>query len=181
MEESDFVLSADGISGAAIQPVSGSGSLYSVTVNTGTGDGTIRLDVSDDDTIVDGASNPLGGPGLVNGDYNAGESYTIDKTAPVITRLGNAEVSLEVGSPYNDSGATAMDNDDGDITASIVKLNPVETAVVFDTLRGRWYTFAAFQEADSGEERVHRLPDKRLARVLMYPCYRSRTEKSPSA
>lgn len=41
----DFVLTTSpGITGAHITNVSGSGAVYTVTVNTGTGDGTIRLE-----------------------------------------------------------------------------------------------------------------------------------------
>ena len=58
--------------------------------------------------------------------------HVVDTTAPVITRLGDAEVSIEVGSAYVDAGATASDNYDGDITANIVTVNPVNTAVVDD-------------------------------------------------
>ena len=46
---------------ASITAVSGSGATYTVTANTGVGSGTIRLDVVDDDSIIDAGSNPLGG------------------------------------------------------------------------------------------------------------------------
>ena len=52
-----------------------------------------------------------------------------DTTAPVITILGTNPVSIKVGSVYTDAGATAFDNYDGDITASIVTVNPVNTTV----------------------------------------------------
>ena len=45
---------------------------------------------------------------------------TADVTVPVITRVGDATVSLELGSTYTDAGATAVDNIDGTITSSIV-------------------------------------------------------------
>jgi len=53
----------------------------------------------------------------------------VDTTIPVITRLGEATVNLTVGDSYEDDGATASDNYDGDITDSIVTVNPVNTAV----------------------------------------------------
>ena len=53
-----------------------------------------------------------------------------DTTLPVITLLGDATVTIEVGSTYTDAGATALDNYDGDITSSIVTVNPVDTDVV---------------------------------------------------
>ena len=53
-----------------------------------------------------------------------------DTTAPVITLIGSATVNLTVGDSYNDAGATASDNVDGDISANIVAVNPVDTNVV---------------------------------------------------
>jgi VCBS repeat-containing protein len=78
VDASDFALTAAGVSGAGIVGVSGSGDTWTVTVSTGTGEGTIRLDVLDDDTIGDGATNPLGG-GFT------GQTYTMDHTAPTLT------------------------------------------------------------------------------------------------
>jgi subtilisin-like proprotein convertase family protein len=43
-----------------------------------------------------------------------------DTTPPTITMLGQANVLHELGSPYSDAGATANDNRDDNITASIV-------------------------------------------------------------
>ena len=43
-----------------------------------------------------------------------------DTTAPVITLVGDAVVDLSVGDTYSESGATASDNYDGDISADIV-------------------------------------------------------------
>ena len=57
-------------------------------------------------------------------------NITPDLTIPVITLLGEAEVSLELGSTYTDAGATAADNFDGDITASIAVFNPVDVNTV---------------------------------------------------
>ena len=79
VDATDFTLNITGVTGASIIDVSGSGATYTVTVNTGSGNGTIRLDVVDDDTIVDAAGNPLGGTGAGNGNYTSGQSYTIDK------------------------------------------------------------------------------------------------------
>ncbi|MEL0457595.1 immunoglobulin-like domain-containing protein, partial [Flavobacteriaceae bacterium SZ-1-7] len=43
-----------------------------------------------------------------------------DTTAPVITLVGNATINLNVGDTYNEQGATATDNIDGDISGNIV-------------------------------------------------------------
>jgi hypothetical protein len=74
----DFTLIKTGtISGESVMNVIGGPVIYTVTVNTGTGSGTLRLDVTDDDSIVDIAYNPLGGPGAGNGNFNNGETYIV--------------------------------------------------------------------------------------------------------
>ena len=57
-------------------------------------------------------------------------SITPDVTIPVITLLGDVTVTIEVGATYTDAGATATDNYDGDLTSSIVTVNPVDTTTV---------------------------------------------------
>jgi len=54
----------------------------------------------------------------------------VDTTDPVISLVGSTPVNVEVGSVYSDDGATALDNYDGDLTGSIVTVNPVNTSVV---------------------------------------------------
>ena len=75
----DLSLTTTGVMGASITNVSGSGATRMVTVNTGSGNGTIRLDVVDDDSILDVTNNPLGGAGLANGSFIDGETYSILK------------------------------------------------------------------------------------------------------
>ena len=60
----------------------------------------------------------------------AADITIVKAEVPVITLLGNAEVSLELGSTYTDAGATAADNIDGVITANIVTVNPVDVNTV---------------------------------------------------
>jgi len=73
----DFALTTTGLTGAATTSVSGSGSTYTVNVYTGLGVGSLRLDVVDDGSIVDTLGNPLGGPGPGNGNFTAGQSYSV--------------------------------------------------------------------------------------------------------
>ena len=71
----------------------------------------------------------------INSNTNSGNNFSydvVDATAPVITLNGDASVTIEVGSPYNDAGATATDNYDGDLTASIVVVSDVDTSTVGD-------------------------------------------------
>jgi len=81
VDVSDFKLTTTtGVTDATVTGVTPvSGTTYTVTVNTGSGNGTIRLDVVDDDTIKDGSNNPLGGAGMGNGNYTGGETYMIFK------------------------------------------------------------------------------------------------------
>jgi hypothetical protein len=81
VDRTDFHLATTGgISGASVLNVSGGPTAYTVTVNTGAGSGTIRLDVVDDDSILDQEGHPLGGIGPDNGNFSGGAEYTIIKT-----------------------------------------------------------------------------------------------------
>jgi hypothetical protein len=53
-----------------------------------------------------------------------------DPVPPVLTLLGQSVIDVPSGTAYNDPGAEATDNIDGDISSSIVIDNPVNTAVV---------------------------------------------------
>ena len=69
----------------------------------------------------------------INSNTNSGNNFSydvVDTTAPVITLNGAASVTIEVGSPYNDAGAMATDNYDGDLTGSIVVVSNVDTSTV---------------------------------------------------
>jgi hypothetical protein len=56
--------------------------------------------------------------------------HVVDLTKPLITRNGISPVTVAVGGVYTDLGATAFDNVDGNITANILTVNPVNTAVL---------------------------------------------------
>lgn len=53
-----------------------------------------------------------------------------DRTAPVITILGDNPLNHEIGTIYNDAGATASDNIDGDISANIGVTGSVNASVI---------------------------------------------------
>jgi DNA/RNA endonuclease G (NUC1) len=85
VDASDFALTTTGVTSPSITGVTGSGSSYTVSVGTGTGDGTIRLDVVNNGSIVSSTNNaPLGSA------FTAGEVYNIDKTAPVVQSIVRA-------------------------------------------------------------------------------------------
>jgi hypothetical protein len=81
VDVSDFVLTSTGVTGASIVSVVGADNTTTrtITVNTGTGDGTIRLDLADNDSIQNNQTTPLGGVAVGNGNFASGETYTIDK------------------------------------------------------------------------------------------------------
>ena len=90
----DFALtSSSGLSGAAVTGVTGSGATRTVTVSSGSGAGTLRLDLKDNDSIKDAVGNPLGGAGLLNGDFSTGQAYTIDRTPPQVLSIKRASAN----------------------------------------------------------------------------------------
>jgi hypothetical protein len=54
----------------------------------------------------------------------------VDTTAPQLSLVGETNITLEKGTNYTESGATATDNVDGDISASIVTTGSVNTELV---------------------------------------------------
>jgi len=76
LSTADFTLNNTGsVSGASIASVSGSGTSWTVTVNTGSGDGTIQLEMNSASGLTPSVSNlPF-----------SGTTYTIDKTKPTAT------------------------------------------------------------------------------------------------
>ncbi len=80
VDPTDFVLTTTGsISGANVSSISGGSSIYTVNITTGSGDGTVRLDVLNDGSIM------AAGAALVGGAFTAGESYTIIKNFLFVT------------------------------------------------------------------------------------------------
>ncbi len=53
----------------------------------------------------------------------------VDTIAPTLVRNGGDILNLSAGAIYNDAGAVATDTFEGDISASIMVTNPVDTAV----------------------------------------------------
>jgi len=153
VDQTDFVLTSTGVAGEAITNVSvGPGAVYTVTVGTGTGDGTIRLDVVDNDSIVDGSSNPLGGVGLVNGDFSGGETYTILHNLPptdILLSASNVTENLPAGTTVGALSAVDPDPADthtfafcggADNAAFALDGNTLKTAAMFDYEAKNAYT-----------------------------------------
>ena len=116
----DFSLTTTGVTGASITSITGSGATYTVSVNTGSGNGTIRLDVVDDDSIGDLIPHLLGGTGAGNGNFSGGEVYSIIKPVTLIIKstgvqdgwiLESTETSGK-GGTLNANGTTFYLGDD---------------------------------------------------------------------
>ena len=85
VDAADFTLVESGVSGSSIaqvadvdegNPGNGVGADWLVTVSIGTGQGTVGLNLIDDDSILSFlGSYPLGGEGAGNGDFAGGEVY----------------------------------------------------------------------------------------------------------
>lgn len=72
----DFSLTTSGVSNASISTLNGSGAVYTVTVSTGSTNGSIRLNLINNGTIKDAASNSLAA-GFT------GETYSITNKAAI--------------------------------------------------------------------------------------------------
>jgi len=111
LSSSDFGLSTSGVSGASITGVSGSGTSWTITASTGSGDGTIQL-------VMNGTSGVT--PSVSNIPF-AGSTYTIDKTAPSIA-IGSPSLSATNGGPvtytvtYSDTHFSSSTLGTGNIT-----------------------------------------------------------------
>ena len=77
----NFSLTTSGVSGASITGVGGSGATRTVTVNTGSGSGTIRLDLSSTTPAI----TDFAGGNALTATYSSGTVLTVDKTAPTVT------------------------------------------------------------------------------------------------
>ncbi|WEM94593.1 Ig-like domain-containing protein [Telluria mixta] len=106
VDASDFALTASGTAAGHIAAVNGSGTTYTVTVDSLAGDGTLRLDLN-----ASGTGIQNGGSIAIGGGYTSGATYTLDHTAP------NAPSTPDL-SGGSDSGTSNTDN----ITANAVPI-----------------------------------------------------------
>lgn len=117
VDTTDFSLTTTGVTGASVSSVTGSGNSYVVNVNGGSGSGTVRLNVIDNDTIIDAASKPLGGVGAGNGSFTTGQTYTV--TSVTLNSLGTQDGHIlestensGVGGTVNSTSASFVVGDD---------------------------------------------------------------------
>ncbi|MDA7655220.1 pentapeptide repeat-containing protein, partial [Akkermansiaceae bacterium] len=92
---------------------------------------TVTIDSSDVNTSVLGSYEVIYSATDGSGNVADEETRTViveDNTAPVITLIGDAQVTIEMGGTYTEQGATFLDNHDTELTTTIE--DDVDTAVV---------------------------------------------------
>lgn len=93
VDASDFALVLGGAAaGASITSVTGSGATWTVTAATGTGYGTLGLNVVDNDSIVNADPTPLGGASTANGSFT-GQVYTLAAPVVVLSKVASASAA----------------------------------------------------------------------------------------
>jgi gliding motility-associated-like protein len=113
-----------GLTGASVTSVSGSGTTYIVTVNTGTGDGTLRLNVTGTGVV----------PTTTNVPYTSGAVYTIDKTKPV-------------GSIVINSGSTITNN--ATVALTLAATDATSMQMRFSNDGSSWSAYEAYATSKS--------------------------------
>ncbi|QEF96411.1 Calx-beta domain protein [Stieleria maiorica] len=92
VDTTDFDVTADGVAGASVTAVEGSGTTYVVTVGTGFGSGTIRLDVLLHATVTNVGGNSLGSG------FTGGQVYTLnrrpERTLSTFYTAGHADLGV---------------------------------------------------------------------------------------
>jgi hypothetical protein len=84
--------------------------------------GSVNINVPGPYTLTYNVSDSLGTPAV-----SVNRTVTVvDTIIPVITLTGDASVTIDIDTSYNDLGATATDFDSHQLTSSIVVNNPVD-------------------------------------------------------
>tara|TARA_R110002111_G_scaffold296_1_gene2761 strand:- start:15459 stop:20003 length:4545 start_codon:yes stop_codon:yes gene_type:complete len=94
-------------------------------------------------------------------------SLAIDETAPIITLLGDNVIELNVGDTYQEFGATATDDVDGDITDTII----IDASAVDTSIAGNYtVTYNVSDTADNAATEVTRMVNVNDTLVFIEPC-----------
>ena len=92
VDASDFTLVGNGAMGTIVS-VDGSGDTYTVTVETVSGEGTLRLDLNSNGT---GIVSEYGS--AIEGGYTGGQSYSVDTVRPVLAEpITISDTALKIG------------------------------------------------------------------------------------
>jgi hypothetical protein len=97
VDPADFILTPTGSASGTITGASGNGDTYTVTVDNLVGDGTLRLDLNPSGTGIQNGSAIA-----IIGGYAAGDSYTLDHTAPAVPGTPVQAVGTDTGASNSD-------------------------------------------------------------------------------
>ena len=98
VDASDFTLATTGNASATIASVTGSGDTYTLTVSGISGDGTLRLDLNGSGTGIQNGSSVA-----ITSGYTAGQTYTLDHTAPASPSVPVMTAGTDTGKSNNDA------------------------------------------------------------------------------
>jgi hypothetical protein len=150
VDASDFTLTTTGTANGSVSSVTGSGSVYTVTVTGVTGDGTLRLDLNSSGTgIADLATNPI------QGGFTGGQTYAIDHTPPTVSSIATTSGSpthastLGYAVTFSES-VTGVDTSDFTLTATGTASGTVSSV----TGSGAVYTVTVTGVAGAGTLRL---------------------------
>lgn len=122
VDTSDFALTTTGTAAGTIASITGSGTTYTVTVNSLSGDGTVRLDLNSSGTSIQNGSSVAIAAG-----YTSGNTYTLDHTAP-------AAPSTPDMADVSDSGTSSTDNITSDTAPTLTGTAEAgSTVTLYDT------------------------------------------------
>ncbi|WP_239640854.1 GLUG motif-containing protein [Haloferax sulfurifontis] len=126
VDAGDFTLATTGTAttanGDGDISVTGADGRYTVSVDTVSGTGDLRVDLVDDDSITDADGNALvegGATGSPDGSYTGGESFAIDNTAPAFASGENWTVAENTVIAADVNATDGRGNDTG-VTYSLV-------------------------------------------------------------
>lgn len=121
---SDFTLTSTGTASGLISALSGSGTTYTVTVSSLTGDGTLRLDLNGSGTGIQNATSVA-----ISGGYTNGATYTLDHTPPTTT-VTSVAFSADTGASSTDFiTQTAAQTISGTISANLMADETVQVSL----------------------------------------------------
>ena len=118
----DFVLVPSGNVGATLTQVSGSGSVYTITASGITGNGTLGLNLVDNDSIMNSSGTPLGGAGANNGNFT-GQVAAQDHVFPSV-------VSINESVPANDPTSASSVSFTATFSEAVSGVNAADFSVV---------------------------------------------------
>ncbi|MFY0594760.1 cadherin repeat domain-containing protein, partial [Roseivirga sp.] len=144
VDATDFEVALSGTTGAINTVTAVDDKTYDVNVNGISGEGTVGINVKDDDSILDDAGNALGGTGVDNGDFTTGQVYATNALPTDITLSGSisennaigdvARVLSSVDADADDSHTYALVSGTGDTDNASFSIvgNELKAGVTFD-------------------------------------------------